>query len=415
MKLMKNLKHFLTVFMFALVAALLLSGSAAAQQPEDELEQRGRHFVELLAQGRFEDAAASYDATMLRVLPPAKLSAVWDDVLQQYGAFQQIVEARSAPANAYTMVNVHVQFEKALLNFRVVFDKDQRVAGLFYTPLEPVGRVSAGFLASLAFSAFFVVVYPLALAFWIWRRYGVSWLFFVYGLGVFIIFQLLMRIPMVQLVQTLFGAQIRSSTWLTGAWLVLLAFTAGLFEECGRYVGYRWIMPKDPKTWKVGMMYGVGHGGIESIVLVGLTQVTLLATLTLYPVVADFLPETLRGLLATQVAAMVGSPAWLPLLAAWERFWTVLFHMAMSLVVLQVFRRGRLSWLWLAIGLHTLLNLVVVALPSLAPLPRQSQQLLSEALAGLAGLLSVFGIWWFKLDEDRASLAGLSAPSAPPE
>ncbi|OQY87725.1 MAG: hypothetical protein B6D39_12485 [Anaerolineae bacterium UTCFX2] len=403
---MKIPSRLLIVLAFGLTAVLLLSGSAAAQQPDREPEQLARQFIDLLVQGRFEDAAANYDEAMLKALPPARLRSTWQDVISQYGAFQEIVEVKAAPADGYTAVNVQTRFEKALINIRVVYDQDQRVAGLFYTPIEPIGKVSPDFLITLAVSAFFVIVYPLVLAFLVWRRYSVSWLYFVYGVGIFTLFQLVLRIPMVVLVQALLGAQIRSSTWLSAVWLILLAFSAGLFEEFGRYVGYRWIMPKDPKTWKVGVMYGIGHGGIEAMMLVGLSQVTLLAILTFSPLIAGYLPAELRGALTQPSASLVGSPAWVPLLAAWERFWTVLFHVAMSLVVLQVFRRRQLGWLFLAIGLHTIVNVVVVAVPSWLLIPKQTSQLLAEALVGVIGLFSVWAIWRFKRAEEKAATAG---------
>jgi len=388
-----------------LTVALLLSGSAAAQQPDRESEQRARQFIDLLVQGRFEDAAANFDETMLKVLPPAQLRSIWLDVTSQYGAFQEVAEVRIAPSHGYTAVNVHARFEKALVNIRVVYDQNQRIAGLFYTPIESIGKVSLGFRLSLAFSAIFVVVYPLTLAFLIWRRYMVSWRYFAYGVGIFTIFQLMSRIPLVQLAQALLGAEIRASSLLTAAWLILLAFSAGLFEEFGRYVGYRWIMPNDPKTWKIGVMYGIGHGGIEAMVLVGLSQIMLLTVLTLSPFLSGYLPDELRGALTQQEALLVGSPAWLPLLAAWERFWTVLFHVAMSLVVLQVFRRRQLRWLWLAIAIHAVMNVVVVAAPSWLPISKHASQLLAEALVGVVGLFSVWAIWRFKRVEEKTNPA----------
>jgi uncharacterized membrane protein YhfC len=396
--------RFLAISLLLLGAAVLVSGFVLPQQQEGDLEQRALRFVDLLVQGRFDEASQGFDAAMLKALPPERLHSIWEDIIRQYGPYQGIAGTQIEPVDPYTAVNVRAQFEKALINIRVVYDRQNRVAGLFYTPLEASSPVSPGFLASLAFSAFFVIVYPLALATFVWRRFGVSWRFFAYGVGIFFIFQLMTRIPMVQLVQAMIGSQLRSSTALMALWLVLLSFTAGLFEEFGRYVGYRWIMVKDPKTWEVGVMYGLGHGGIESIVLVGLSQLTLLAVLIFSPLVAGLLPLELRGLLAQLTAPLVGSPPWLPLLAAWERFWTLFFHVAMSLVVLQVFRRGRIGWLWLAIGLHTLTNVVVVGIPSLLPIPQQTSQLLAEGLAGVVGLLSLWAIWRFKQDKESPAL-----------
>jgi len=69
-------------------------------------------------------------------------------------------------------------------------------------------------------------------------------------------------------------------------WIGVLALTAGLFEETGRYLGYRFWF-KDRKTWRVGLMYGAGHGGLESmlltagLVLLGLINILALSSMDL--------------------------------------------------------------------------------------------------------------------------------------
>src|SRR5512135_27806 len=62
---------------------------------------------------------------------------------------------------------------------------------------------------------------------------------------------------------------LRTSTAFLWTWLVILALTAGIFEEVGRYLGYRIFMRREEKTWNKGVMYGLGHGGLESAVLIG--------------------------------------------------------------------------------------------------------------------------------------------------
>src|SRR5689334_5926286 len=42
-----------------------------------------------------------------------------------------------------------------------------------------------------------------------------------------------------------------------------VAVTAGLFEEVGRYVGYRFFMRREPKTWSKAVMFGLGHEGLD--------------------------------------------------------------------------------------------------------------------------------------------------------
>src|SRR5215467_9912701 len=51
------------------------------------------------------------------------------------------------------------------------------------------------------------------------------------------------------------------------------ALSSGLFEEVGRYVGYRVFMGREEKTWSKAVMYGIGHGGAETILQNGIGQI----------------------------------------------------------------------------------------------------------------------------------------------
>src|SRR5579864_7902035 len=130
-------------------------------------------------------------------------------------------------------------------------------------------QLNSGFLIGTILSLVFIVAYPLVLAVIAHRKLHVGWRYFAYGAIVFCVFQLATRVPAVQLIQAAFADQLKASPALTWAWLVVLALTAGLFEEVGRYFGYRVLMRREDKTWPKAVMYGLGHGGFESIVLVG--------------------------------------------------------------------------------------------------------------------------------------------------
>ncbi|MCC7164480.1 MAG: YhfC family intramembrane metalloprotease [Anaerolineae bacterium] len=228
-------------------------------------------------------------------------------------------------------------------------------------PLNPL--LIASYVAAIAFE----VILPLVVGFFIHRRFGVRWKFFLFGMLVFFVTQLLIRIPLVQLVQAYLGQTIQSSQTFLYAWVFALALTAGLFEEIGRYLGYRFLI-KDNKTWEVGLMYGAGHGGLESMLLIGgLVLLGLINYIALST--TDFsalnLPPDQLASIQTARQQYAGLDWWMPLLGAYERFITIFFHIAMSVLVLQTFLRRSLSWLVLAIALHTLVNFIALVLAQL--------------------------------------------------
>lgn len=217
--------------------------------------------------------------------------------------------------------------------------------------LDP--RLVPTFVAAIAFEIFF----PLVVGYYIHRRFGVRWRFFLYGALVFLLSQLITRVPLVQIIQGSLASTFQSNPTLLYVWFVVLALTAGLFEGIGRYVGYRWLV-KDNKTWQVGLMYGAGHGGLESMVLVG--GLALLGLINII-VLANLPPGQSPQIEAVrqQVASL---DWWTPLLGAYERFITLFFHIALSILVLQTFLRGSLLWLVLAILLHAAVDMSTLIL-----------------------------------------------------
>lgn len=101
---------------------------------EEALAAKGRAFIDLLSQGKFGDATAGFDATMTAALPPEKLKEVWEGVLAGAGPLEKVEGARVAPAGAYKSVLVTCKFKNVKLDAKVAYDKEEKVAGLFFAP-----------------------------------------------------------------------------------------------------------------------------------------------------------------------------------------------------------------------------------------------------------------------------------------
>lgn len=224
-------------------------------------------------------------------------------------------------------------------------------------------QVNGGWLLTALIAYVWVILYPIVLAIIAHRRLHIGWKYFGFGALVFFLFQIISRVPLVTWLGSVLAPQLNASPLFFYIWLVALAMTAGLFEEIGRYVGYRWFMRREEKTWNKAVMYGLGHGGLESILLVGgLGLLTLVNLSVLSSLDLNSLPAAQHTQVVQQVSAINAQPAWFPLLSLWERIWTVPVHVGLSVMVLQVFRRKQLGWLWLAILAHALLDFVSVAI-----------------------------------------------------
>ena len=192
------------------------------------------------------------------------------------------------------------------------------------------------------------------------RRWPRVWRAFGAGALAFVASQVLTRIPLMTLVVPQLPESI-SSFLLSGP---VASFTAGLFEETGRLV-VMLLLLKAFHRWIDGVSFGLGHGGIEAALIVGLASVNNLVLSVLIntgqwgTIASSISPEQseqLRGLL-------VDTPPAHFLLAGAERLSAMTLHIACSLLVLAGIVLGRKLLLWAAaVLLHGSFNLVAVTL-----------------------------------------------------
>jgi len=239
------------------------------------------------------------------------------------------------------------------------------------------------------------ILFPLLLALWVGRKYRVRWRFFLYGALVFFICQLLTRVPAIQIIQYLLRDKLQASQPLLIGWIAIAAVTAGLFEQGGRYLGYSVLWRREAKTWKTAVMYGVGHGGLESILLVGgLAIMGLVNVIVLSSMDVSQLSVTGEQLAQVQAAQaqIEAMPWWLPLVGGIERIFAMSVQVSLSVIVLQCFLRNSLKWLWIAIGYHTLVDLAAVLLNHVIGTGKGTRTgvLWVEAVVGIFALFSLF-------------------------
>ena len=183
------------------------------------------------------------------------------------------------------------------------------------------------------------------------------------GAAVFVVFQLIIRIPLLQYVlpSMPWYADMLHRPWLIG---IFLGLTAGLFEEGGRYLGYRTLL-KNRSRWIDGFAFGVGHGGIEAITLVGLTNISNLAlALSInsgqFDQLATQLPADVASQIVSQLTALQPLDAYL---AGIERIFAFIIQIALSLLVLISVRERKLWIAGLAVLAHMLIDAPMVILP----------------------------------------------------
>lgn len=240
----------------------------------------------------------------------------------------------------------------------------------------------------LGLNSLLMVSIPIGVAILIRRKTRASWRLFFIGAATFILSQVF-HIP--------FNWLIEQTGWLPSdltLWSSLFLFaafyglSAGVFEETARYLTYR-FWAKDARTWSRGMMLGAGHGGIEAILLgllVAIGNGALLVTANSEALMSA-IPADQQSLITDTVTQIFQMPWYELILGAVERVFAIAAHLAMSVMVLQVFLRRSFLWLFLSIGYHAALNATaLIVAERWGALP-------AEGALALFGLLSVFIIF----------------------
>ena len=239
-----------------------------------------------------------------------------------------------------------------------------------------------------------MILIPIIVAIFIRRRTAAPWRLWFIGAATFIASQVL-HIPFNFVVQR--SGLLPSDLTATANLLLYAAFlglSAGFFEETARYLTYR-FWAKDARSWSRGLMLGAGHGGSEAILVGALAAVNFVALLVAVnnETAMSALPAAQRELVTGALAQITNAPAGTLLLGAVERVFAITAHLAMSLLVLQVFLRRNIAWLFASIAFHTLLNMVaVIAAMRLTPYA-------TEGIIGLFALLALFIIFRVRTPE----------------
>ncbi|MFO8191821.1 MAG: YhfC family glutamic-type intramembrane protease [Bacillota bacterium] len=255
--------------------------------------------------------------------------------------------------------------------------------------------ISSAAITAMVFTLLICFGMPIALAIWFYRKGRYAKVALFVGAAVFLVSQVFIRIPLLNAASGMAWYQQMAANLFLIA--LFLSLTAGIFEEVGRYLGFRFFLKKH-LTWKNGVAFGIGHGGIEAIVLTGFSYINNLVYSVLINTGA--FTETIAPQVGSEMAAYIQNqllnvPPYMFAVAGLERAFTIIIHIALSLVVIKALVEKRPVFIIYAILLHTIVNLPAVLIPGLG------YNILLAELYLL--VLAVLG-WWF-INRSRATLA----------
>lgn len=211
-------------------------------------------------------------------------------------------------------------------------------------------------------NAFFCILIPIGIAIYLNKKYQLKWTLFFIGAGTFIVFALILeQIFHSVIYASSFGTFLNDNIWMLALYGGL---AAGVFEESGRFVAFKLIIKKNPDP-KSSLMVGIGHGGIEAIILVALTMLSnaIVSIMINTGALASYVTDTATlNQIYDSMQPLADINPWMMLLSLWERIYAMTFHLSMSVLVYKAIKEGKKIYFILALITHAAFDFLVVIL-----------------------------------------------------
>ncbi|ALL04731.1 dienelactone hydrolase [Pedobacter sp. PACM 27299] len=110
--------------------ALLISVSGFSQGILS-LFARSEEFMKTMEQEKFQDAQGFFDVSVQSKISAENLQTIWSTLTSNYGKYVSMDAVQSKTEGEYFTVSVDAEFEKDTQGFLLVFNKNEKLVGLF--------------------------------------------------------------------------------------------------------------------------------------------------------------------------------------------------------------------------------------------------------------------------------------------
>jgi uncharacterized membrane protein YhfC len=202
---------------------------------------------------------------------------------------------------------------------------------------------------------------PIGVALWFKKKYQLPWRIFSYGALAYFLAQALVSILVTGFLSLIGSGRITlSDRTLYVVQIVISVLLTAVMGVIIRWLGMKHLN-EDLDNLKSAYAIGIGFGGIESIMLVGIpllaTFIPMVRNINIDPLTTTLEPEVI-----TQIEELWQVSPIVPLAGALERIAAFVLHITVTILVLQIFKRKNNLWLAAAVGLEALVTGVIVGL-----------------------------------------------------
>lgn len=213
-------------------------------------------------------------------------------------------------------------------------------------------KISSAVFVSILFAGFAELILPVVLLLVLCLKKKISVKPMFLGMAAFFVSQVCIRLPILQIlgVQSWFKAFALNYTL---PYIIILAFTAGLFEESARYLCAGCFLKKN-RLFRDAISFGLGHGLCEVITITGMMQINNLT----YAIMIN--NGTFQKAFAAVPAAqtqqilnqMLNAKPELLYISVLERIFTVAFHIFASVLIFKAVNDHQTRYYFYALAAH---------------------------------------------------------------
>lgn len=223
------------------------------------------------------------------------------------------------------------------------------------------GTVSTENMMGMVFTLAVAIVLPIVLLIIVRKKTGARISAFFIGCGIFIGFALILEQILHVIVLRTVGSILQSNIFLYGLYGGL---AAALFEETGRLIAMKFFMKKNLNKGNA-LMYGVGHGGAEAMIIVGFSSVNNLISSVMInsggmQMTISLLEPSLQEATYQQLKALWELPAYQFYLGGVERIFAIILQICLSVLAYKAVKANNKKFWAAAFLLHFIVDFVTV-------------------------------------------------------
>ncbi|MBO4848077.1 MAG: YhfC family intramembrane metalloprotease [Clostridia bacterium] len=267
-------------------------------------------------------------------------------------------------------------------------------------------HVSTVSMLCMGAAGLLALLIPFALLIYFRKKKDADIVPFIAGAAVFVLFALILEGGINYAVsRTSFFEKLQNNVWLYAAYGGLMA---GIFEEFGRLFAFKVLLKKRMGNDANALMYGAGHGGMEAILVFGVTMgvnivLSLLINSGNIGAVFSDMPKEIAPQVEKMLGELCSNPGWAYGLGLIERIISIAAHIGLSVIVWFSVKRKKPALFILALLLHAAMDFITAVCTQKLELSALKTEVVLLVCAA-AICLTAFVVWKGCREKDTAEV-----------